>query len=33
MIFSLKSLCDKELFCTFAPEIGYRGGDNSPLVC
>jgi len=26
-------LCDKELFCIFAPEIGYGGGDNSPLVC
>ncbi len=24
---------DKELFCTFAGEIGYGGGDNSPLVC
>ena len=23
----------KELFCTFASEIGYGGGDNSPLVC
>ena len=23
----------KELFCTFAGEIEYGGGDNSPLVC
>jgi ribosome maturation factor RimP len=26
-------LYHKELFCTFATEIGYGGGDNSPLVC
>jgi len=26
-------LYHKELFCTFANEIGYGGGDNSPLVC
>jgi ribosome maturation factor RimP len=26
-------LYPKELFCTFASEIGYGGGDNSPLVC
>jgi len=26
-------LCYKELFCTFAAEIGYGGGDDSPLVC
>ena len=23
----------KELFCTFASEIGYGGGDKRPLVC
>lgn len=26
-------MCDKELFITFAHEIEYGGGDNSPLVC
>jgi len=31
--FFLNSLYNKELFCTFASEIGYGGGDNSPLVC
>ncbi len=33
MNFSRNSLYNKELFCTFAHETGYRGGDNSPLVC
>lgn len=33
IIFCIKSLYYKELFCTFAIEIGYGGGDNSPLVC
>ncbi len=33
MFFNYKTLYDKELFCTFAPEIGYGGGDKSPLVC
>jgi len=33
ILFSFKSLYYKELFCTFAGEIGYGGGDNSPLVC
>lgn len=33
MIFYYKSLYHKELFCTFASEKGYGGGDNSPLVC
>jgi hypothetical protein len=30
---SFKSLYYKELFCTFASELGYGGGDSSPLIC
>ena len=33
MFYSIESLDYKELFSTFASEIGYGGGDNSPLVC
>ena len=33
VFFYYKSLYYKELFCTFAIEIRYGGGDNSPLVC
>jgi len=27
-IFHIKSLYNKELFCTFASELGYGGGDT-----